>query len=261
MVLPLVDAAAALLDRPVRLVAPLSGGTHAETVAVTDGERELVARRFPDGDPAAAREVVVLAHLEQHGDLEGVGVPRLVAASTDLVVTTRVPGGAPSPTLPLDVVADEMARALALVHARDGRGLRAWDGAPLPTAGRVLLHGDFWCGNALWAGAALTGVVDWSGAALGPRELDVAWCRQDLVLLGSPAAGERFVRAYERASGVPLPALGQWDVHAAAQAEPVVETWAPNYAGIGRPEIDAAVLRQRLDAWIADLGVAGTWQG
>lgn len=78
----------------------------------------------------------------------------------------------------------------------------------------------------------LRGVVDWSGAGHGPRELDPAWCRQDLVLLGSVDAAERLAEAYAAAAGT-----------------------------AGRPEVDAAVLRRRLDAWIADLGVTGTWQG
>ena len=34
----------------------------------------------------------------------------------------------------------------------------------------------------------LTGVVDWTGAGIGPRSFDVSWCRLDLYLLhGEPA--------------------------------------------------------------------------
>ena len=37
----------------------------------------------------------------------------------------------------------------------------------------VLTHHDFWSGNTLWQRGVLTGVVDWAGAAVGPRGFDV----------------------------------------------------------------------------------------
>lgn len=269
---PLLDAAAGLLGRSVRLVAALPGGTHAETVLVEvdgpegpGGAQELVVRRFPAGDDAAVRERAVLPRLAPLG----AAAPRLVAASDDLVVTTRVPGSAPAPDLPLDVVAEQMALVLARIHALDGAGLpergprtpagttalaRACERAGAPdTAGSVLLHGDAWCGNALWQGPRLSGVVDWSGAGHGPRELDLAWCRQDLVLLGSPDAADTLVRTYAQRAGVAPRSLATWDLLAAAAADAGVETWAPNYAGIGRPHLDGPLLRARLDAWVEHL--------
>lgn len=117
----------------------------------------------------------------------------------------------------------------------------------------VLTHSDFWCGNALWESERLTGVVDWSGARCGPRGVDVAWCRQDLVLLGSPEATEHFLTEYERLLGRPISDINAWDVQAAARAHDRVETWLPNYLGIGRTEITAELLRERLDAWNATL--------
>lgn len=47
--------------------------------------------------------------------------------------------------------------------------------------------------------------------------------------------------------------LAVWDIVAAAQAEEVVESWSPNYEGMGRPELTGRVLRARLDEWIARL--------
>ena len=41
-----------------------------------------------------------------------------------------------------------------------------------------------------------------------------------------------------------------WD---AAQATSVIESWAPNYHGIGRIDLTAQVLRQGMDAWAATL--------
>lgn len=38
-------------------------------------------------------------------------------------------------------------------------------------------------------------------------------------------------------------------LQAAAQADPVVESWLPNYHGIGLVHLTAEQLRQRLDCW------------
>ncbi|MBK0296215.1 phosphotransferase, partial [Bacillus sp. S34] len=80
-----------------------------------------------------------------------------------------------------DVVDGDVVRALAEVGFRV---LREVD------VDRVLTHGDLWSGNTLWEGDRLTGIVDWSGAMSAPRGVDIAWCRQDLVLLGSTVAAD-----------------------------------------------------------------------
>ncbi|UPK76313.1 phosphotransferase [Nocardioidaceae bacterium SCSIO 66511] len=268
----LVAAASGVAGRRLGLIGRLGGGEHALTLlARCDEGTEYVVRLFPEGDGAVAEEVRVLARLRPLGDL----APRLVAYDEHsqigpIIVTSKVDGGHPPSALSTTGMAQEMAAALARIHRLDGSGLRFAPTEPPRGAGPaaqaaraqwerlarddlVLTHFDFWCGNALWDGAALTGVVDWSGARHGARGIDVAWCRQDLVLLGSPAAADVFLSTYERAAGVRIHDVLEWDIQAGAQAEAVVETWAPNYRGIGRPEITAEVLRTRLDDWIARL--------
>ena len=117
----------------------------------------------------------------------------------------------------------------------------------------MLTHSDFWCGNALWDGPALTGVVDWAGAHRAPRGADVAWCRLDLVLLGEPAAADIFLDEYERSARAVVPDHDVWDLVAAARAEDIVETWSPNYLDIGRAELVPQELRRRFDSWTAAL--------
>lgn len=91
------------------------------------------------------------------------------------------------------------------------------------------------------------------GARNGPSEVDLAWCRLDLVLLGAPRAAAAFLTSYERSAGVSVSNIHAWDLRAAADAEDAVESWAPNYQGIGRHDLTRQVLRDRLDAWSAHL--------
>lgn len=265
----LFDAAGRLLGRPLTLVRALTGGQHARTALAIDGDEDVVVRMFPPADDSVARELEVLSRLGPlgrlapralaHGDVDGRGV----------IVTEAVPGGVPSPSLDPVVLGEQLGAALAAVHRLDPAGLPDEDREPTHRAGRlaasaqeawreadldrVLTHGDFWSGNTVWDGDRLTGVVDWSGAMSAPRGVDLAWCRQDLVLLGSPTAADRFLAVYESEVGSRVLDVHAWDVIAAARADTYVETWAPNYAGIGRPEIDARVLRARFDRWVCSL--------
>jgi len=266
-----VARASGVMGRDLVPVRELHGGQHARTVLAKGDDSEYVVRAFPDGDQAVAYEAEVLTRLSALGSW----VPRLVAYSHEaderpVIVTTRVRGGHPPADLPAPVMARQMATALAAIHQQAGEGLRLAPPAPptgthpivaaaqgvwhrLVTEERVLTHYDFWCGNALWTGAVLTGVIDWSGARLAPRGVDVAWCRQDLVLLGSPAAAEIFLHEYEQAAGVTLPDIRDWDIDAAARAVDAVEDWAPNYRAVGRAELNPSTLRRRLDQWIDHL--------
>ncbi|WP_245988514.1 phosphotransferase family protein [Flexivirga caeni] len=218
----------------------------------TDGADSYVIRAFPRSSLAVAHELEVLERLYPLGEL----VPRQVAHGRDdgipVIVTTALGGHHPDPDLPPETIAVQMADALAKVHRLDGTGLRT---EPHTDAAgeRVLTHFDFWCGNALWDGDRLVGLVDCSGARLAPRGVDVAWCRQDLVLLGSRDAADLFLRTYEERSGHAVDDIHAWDVRAATQAGPSVESWDVNYCGIGRTELTSAVLRERFDAWTASL--------
>ncbi|WP_260852653.1 phosphotransferase family protein [Curtobacterium pusillum] len=265
----IVAGAADLLGRPLTLDRELTGGQHARTLMAVDSDARVVVRMFPRGDDAVVREREVLRRLGPLGTL----VPRLLAHGEaqghPVIVTDAVPGGPPAPGLDPVVIGEQMGRALAEIHRLDPVDLPDESRQPTRRAGRlatsaheawrevdldrVLTHGDFWSGNALWEGERLTGIVDWSGAMSAPRGVDIAWCRQDLVLLGSTAAADRFLAVYEGATGQRVRDVRAWDVIAAARADAYLETWAPNYAGIGRPEIDGRLLRSRFDTWVGSL--------
>lgn len=265
-----IAAGSRLVSRPLRLVRELTGGQHAVTLLATDGAESYVVRAFPHASPAVSHEIEALSRLSPLGAM----TPRLIAHGEEsghpVIVTAALDGDHPGPGLCPHVIAEEMAIALAAIHRLDGSGLRPepqepprrsgrlaaraheeWERLDLST--RVLTHFDFWCGNALWNGDRLVGVVDWNGARWAPRGVDVAWCRQDLVLLGSVDAADTFLQRYEERSGQAVHEMHSWDILAAERADPHVESWGASYRGIGRSDITAVVLRGRLDRWIDEL--------
>jgi aminoglycoside phosphotransferase (APT) family kinase protein len=269
-------------DAVIEAVHPLAGGTHARTwlIRTANPEREVVLREFPAGDEAASRETRVLTALDGLGGL----APRLLASDTrpaaapgPWVVISRLPGRADITPAQPGGWARQLGRTLARIHAtplehltgfpgileRPGGSAAALHGpAAALVAGqwnllagppRVLTHYDFWSGNTVWDGGALTGVVDWSGAGLGPPGFDVGWCRLDLYLLyGERIAGE-FLDSYQAASGHALPDPPLCDLWAAARSHRDVGNWVPNYRDLGRGDLTAAELRRRHRAWTGHL--------
>lgn len=113
----------------------------------------------------------------------------------------------------------------------------------------MLTHYDFWSGNTLWKDGTLTGVVDWTGGARGPRAFDLGWCRLDLYLLYDERIADTFLQSYQAASrsGSLDPLLG--DLWAAARSRQIVESWVPNYRDLGRADLTAPELCKRHADW------------
>ena len=266
----------------VQAVRELAGGTHARTwlVRTANPELEVVIREFPAGDGSARREARVLAALDR---LDGLA-PRLLASDPgsgdcggSWVVISRLPGTADITPGQPSAWAGQLGTALARIHATSPHRLaglervldrpsESFAGLSGPAAGRlaasrellasapaVLTHDDFWSGNVVWAGGVLTGVVDWSGGAVGPAGFDVGWCRLDLYLLYDEHIAGIFLDAYEAARGAALPGRLLSDLWAAARSEKIVETWVPNYRDLGRGDLTARQLRDRHTAWTEHL--------
>ncbi|QPP07260.1 aminoglycoside phosphotransferase family protein [Streptomyces bathyalis] len=262
----------------VRAVRALGGGSHASThlLQAADPERQAVLRRFPPGDDSAAREEKVLRALD---GLDGFA-PRLLGVDPHgercglpTVLITRLPGRADITPADPDAAAAALGHALARLHAlpharlagfRDGMtatrsstgpAAAALDGQleRLAAQPRVLAHFDYWSGNVLWQDGSLSGVIDWDGAGLAPRGFDVGWCRLDLALLHGPdtTTADTFCAAYRDAAGIPPPDVTLWDLYTLARSHRTVETWVPNYAGLGRTDLTGRELRRRHTAWTA----------
>jgi aminoglycoside phosphotransferase (APT) family kinase protein len=81
------------------------------------------------------------------------------------------------------------------------------------------VHGDLWHGNTMWDGGALTAVIDWDCAGVGPAGVDLGSLRCDAALChGLDAAGP--VRSgFEAEAGRMPPAMlptGTWSRHCPA---------------------------------------------
>jgi len=65
---------------------------------------------------------------------------------------------------------------------------------------RTFIHRDFYPGNVLWHRRNVSGLVDWEAASMGPRSMDVAHCRINLLYAGLDAAAI-FTRTWEQRTG------------------------------------------------------------
>jgi aminoglycoside phosphotransferase (APT) family kinase protein len=262
-------------------VARLEGGQHADTWRVeTDNPAfHVVVRQFPMADASADRERRVLQTLDGLGGL----APVLLGGDLDgqwsehpTTLISWLDGDSDITPSDPETWARELGRALALVQVVpsdrladlpsvfDGRGPQAGlDGPLAPTvrarwseiigSPEVLAHCDYWSGNVVWRDGRLTGIVDWSGAARGPRGYDLGWCRLDLVLLFDERIADVFLAAYEAALGQTFDDVVLWDGWAVARSQDTFDTWTPNYAPLGREDLNEDELRQRHTRWTTRL--------
>jgi len=275
---------------------PLVGGVDTATYAVRLARgrkvREVVVRVYRDweGDAAAAaqREFAVLSAVAALSAL----APRPILADPagdligePLIVVSFLPGAPRAPTGQDDAWVEQLAGAMADVHATPLEGLPddfprhgtaearlnrflergadvrdpLWDkiaSTLVPIAAQVrpnpptLIHSDFWFGNTIWQDGRLTGIIDWDGAAVGDPARDIAGARNDLALLSGARAADVFLARYEAARG-PLHDLAFWDLLTSLPPIRWLPHWVEGYTELGL-QLSLAEARTRLESWIAD---------
>ena len=105
---------------------------------------------------------------------------------------------------------------------RDADGERVWQlvnahwNQRTPTPDRFQ-HTDYWSGNILWQGDAISAIVDWEEAGYGDAEGDVAYARMEYFLEGLPAAADTFLRVYQAETGWDTPNLALMELAASAR--------------------------------------------
>ncbi|WP_405452271.1 phosphotransferase family protein [Streptomyces erythrochromogenes] len=122
------------------------------------------------------------------------------------------------------------------------------------------LHRDFHPGNVLFTGTGadlrISGVVDWVETSWGPADLDVAHCSTALALLHGVPAGMGFADRYVAAGGSvddDGAAHLHWRLLDALGFAPDAEKVAVPWRELGRVDLTAAVLTQRLEDYIESL--------
>lgn len=210
---------------------------HRVTITLPDGDSDrLVLRRYVCAqqiteDPlVAAHEAAVLRLVERIAT----PTPHLIGldptgdlAGTPAVLMTELPGrpewvaGQRWMRRLVDVLADVhdidavTANAVRLfaVYPQDSHALPKWVTrpalweraieifhGPVLDDDRTFIHRDFYPGNVLWHRRAVSGLVDWEAASVGPRSMDVAHCRISLLYEGLDAA-DVFTQLWEQRTG------------------------------------------------------------
>jgi aminoglycoside phosphotransferase (APT) family kinase protein len=217
----------------------LSSAMHAVTVALSGGGTvEAVLRRYVRADVVAeepdiaAREAGTLRLVESL-DLP---TPRLLgadhtgsAAGVPAVLMSRLPGKVVWSPSDMDRWLRRLADPLPTIHAATppagtvrpfdpyaqqsydlpgwARWPAMWERAveifhgPRPDGPETFIHRDFHPGNVLWRRGAVTGVVDWQSASVGPPAMDVGHCRCNLLPYGRDAV-DRFTAMWEDTTGL-----------------------------------------------------------
>jgi len=147
-----------------------------------------------------------------------------VLAQLHAIVPAEV-GLADEPAVGLAEEVDRWTRAFATLpremagdYQRAAKALRASMPAALPPA---VNHGDYRLGNTLCEGDRVNAVIDWEIWSVGDPRVDLSWLTYFTDDAGHPAvapgtvagtpAGRELVRAYQDATGGPVPELGWFD--------------------------------------------------
>jgi len=266
-----------------RLTGGLTSLVHEVTVAQNGRRSRYVLRSWAPGNEhrdwirrAVAAEARVLTALER----TDVPAPRLIASTADVkaggpaLLMTRVPGRVFLMPRDRDSWLRQMAQMLARIHALDPTGgeFESWLDAgtltPPADASRAdiwreafamvaeprtaprtcFIHRDYQHFNLLWTRERLTGVVDWSGAGVGPPDVDVGHCRLNLTLLFSAQVAERFREFYEAESGRAVDPY--WDLHALLSYSPDWKNFLPLQID-GRAPLEVEGMTRRLEEVLA----------
>jgi aminoglycoside phosphotransferase (APT) family kinase protein len=270
---------------PIRFE-PLRGATSSAVYAVTGaGVARWVLRLFTDHDwlgreaDLADHETAALTHAER----AGLPAPRFIAQATraecghPALLMTHLPGQVDLRPRRRRAWIQRLADTLARIHqtGTDSFGwwytswsphgdvaMPAWfddealwlrvrevetvqPSLPSPT----FLHRDYHPANVIWLDGAVSGVVDWVNACIGPAGVDVAHCRINLALMHGIEYADDFLGAYVVAVGG-YEHDPHWDVDAAMSWGLSDPAYYPPWRDFGLRQISPGVLRDRMRTFL-----------
>lgn len=235
---------------------PLTGGSSASVALLTlesvDGaQRRVVFRQHTDRARKEQTSLVASKefHLTRQLAAVGLHVAQPLALHRDTtsdgpwLVTEWVAGTSVVAPSGLDGALTQMADYLARLHRVDLDQLRVpgldFIEDPIPELANrlpasvvrrpnadVVLHGDFWPGNILFADGELVAVIDWEDAARGDPLVDLACARVEIACAYGATATEQFTARYfdagRRLDDHDLPL---WDMYVSSTALASMHRW------------------------------------
>ena len=270
-----------------RLPGSTSSTLYALDVESGTASRPCVLRLYDnagwlDAEPdVPRREAAALARVTA----AGLAAPALLACDPDgaasgglpCLLMTRLPGEVVLRPDTLDRWLRGLADALVPVHAIPADGF-PWEYAPYtnlsaltpPPWSRVpalwaraialaqgppppgpdsFIHRDYHPNNVLWQKGRVSGIVDWTMACRGDANVDVAWCRKNLLFLHGPEAAETFLQSYQAAAGPSFVYRPYWDVMVLLEELPGPPSPYPPWAEFG-VRVTAEVMQERVDNYL-----------
>ncbi|MEM7336498.1 MAG: phosphotransferase [Chloroflexota bacterium] len=114
----------------------------------------------------------------------------------------------------------------------------------------VLLHGDFWPGNALWHSDKLVAVIDWEDAHLGDPLMDLAKSRAELAWIFGQDVLHQFTQRYKALMPLDYSDLPFWDSLAALRfarlCDGDLDWFEAFFTEYGRYDLTSTVVTQRI---------------
>jgi len=268
----------------------ISSLLHAVEVEGPTGKRSLVLRRFVNekwvkAEPdVAVREGMSL----QHATRAGLPAPELIALDADgehcgvpATLVTRLEGSVVLEPSDREEWLRGLAQTAARIHRVDAAGFRwkyrrynegatltlprwskqqdAWAKAieivegPPRSYSECFVHRDYHPSNVVWQNGRVSGVVDWVNGCRGPAGIDVAWCRHNLANLHGVSVADEFLAAYVAEAGSEFQYDPYWDLMSVVELLPGPPSMYEGWRATGIPNISNAVMRERVDEYVASV--------
>jgi aminoglycoside phosphotransferase (APT) family kinase protein len=216
---------------PVLLAANLSGAASSGTLAVLTTALPGTSRL--NSAPSARRLRALGEALAVLHQVPAPSTPALPPRTRPIEI---VDFDALRRSAPPDPLLERAAEALARRQVRD----------PFP----VFVHGDFWHGNTIWDAGAISGIVDWDCAGVGPPGVDLGSLRCDAALCAGQDGPAEVLAGYERAAGQAAADVAYWDVVAALATPPAMAWFVDAIRDQGRTDLDQPTLLARRNTFL-----------
>ncbi|TFJ92705.1 phosphotransferase family protein [Lentibacillus salicampi] len=118
-----------------------------------------------------------------------------------------------------------------------------------PSQKECLIHRDYHPANVLWNGGAVSGVVDWVNACMGPCEIDIGHCRLNLAMLYGTDTADAFLQTYQHYMRVHYHRY--WDIIALINFLDGPPEVYPGWEAFGITGLTNHLMKERLDAFIS----------